>query len=174
MLRCGRKTHPACGPEMQFTERLSRTFSVLNFFTALAKSNLTYVFLALVRSSVHHPAHQGINYLPSSRTHIAKPPQSGPAAGISFCLIIVRLGHVLPEPQDETWCTSIRTPAPRRSVSTRVAVLFPQVHVQRDVYMSGSKGFSTGTLESRNQGSVDSSGDLPKVARASPSPPTQL
>jgi len=97
------------------------TVAMLNFFTALAKSNLTYVFL----------------------------PMSSPALGISFCLIIVRLGRVHPEPRDETWPTYLRSPASRTLTSSRSAITSPQIQVQRDVYTSDSRDFSTGTLESQ-------------------------
>ena len=36
-------------------------------------------------------------------------PQTGPTVGISFCLIIVRLGQVLPGSQEESWQMSIPT-----------------------------------------------------------------
>jgi len=58
------------------------TFVTMNFLAFLAKSNLVYIFLAM----------------------------TGPAVGISFCLIIVRLGQVLPEQRDESWHMSIPIP----------------------------------------------------------------
>ena len=102
-----------------------------------------------------------------SRTHLAKFSQSSPVVGTSFCLIIVRLGQILPEARDETWRTSIRTPALRTRGSDLVSVSFPQVEIRRDVYMSESKDFPMETLEPRKQEYADSSDDSPKVSQPS-------
>ena len=96
-------------------------------------------------------------------------PQSSPAVGISFCLIIVRLGRVLPVAREETWDASVCTPASRTGESGQVAVEFPQIKVQRDVYVSESKDFPMGSLEARERGYVNSSARLPKIFRSSPS-----
>lgn len=83
--------------------------------------------------------------------------------GISFCLIIVRLGQIVPEARDETWHTSAHSPSSRTYASGRVAVAFPQVVIQQDVYVSDSKDFPMETLGSQKQEYGASSEDLSKV-----------
>ena len=69
---------------------------------------------------------------------------------------------------------SIETPASRKSTSGRVSASLPQVKVRRDAYVSDLEGFPLEALESRKQEYRNSSGDLPKVVRASLSFPTPL
>lgn len=139
-----------------------RAFSTMNFVTFLAKSNLTYTSLAMVRSSafITRP-----NVTVSISPHVH--PQSGPAVGISFCLIIVRLGRILPEARDNTLEVSIRTPASRSRPPDHLAVSFPQVEAQRNVWVRGSNDLPMGSLESQKREYVDSSSDLPKPLRPS-------
>jgi len=146
---------------MKFTERLFRSFVAMNFFAYLAKSNLEYTFLEMVRSP---------SVVPFTRAHVLTPPnllQTNPAVGISFCLIIVRLGRILPETRDETWRMSTRTPSSRTPGSDPFVVPFAQVKVQRDVYVSSSCGSPAETLVSQKRGYVNPSHDLPKIIRAS-------
>ena len=168
---------------MKFTKNLSRTFTLLNFFTSIAKTNLVYTSLSLVRSSVTppHSHHHGVTsptpvFHPHvhqrSCTHLVKSLQTSPAVGISFCLIIVRLGRILPEAREESWNMSVRTPIWRSFTTDRLAVSYPQVKIQKDVYVGGPEDFPMGT-ESQKEGYVDSLSDLPKVYHPShsPSPP---
>jgi len=133
----------------------------MNFAAFLAKSNLPFTFLAMVCSSVSSP-------LNATLTFIRILLQSGPAVGISFCLIIVRLGRVLPDARDKTWEASIRTPASRTRVPDQLALSFPKTEVQRnvDVWVNGSKDLPMGSLEFQKQGYVDSSGSSPKTLRS--------
>ena len=146
--------------EMKLNECLSRTFVALNFFSFLAKSDLAYTFLAMVRSptspfppswfSALSPTLRPLIPL-RSRTYPVNFPQTGPAVGISFCLIIVRLGRTLPEAQDETWHISFHTPASQVSTSDQVAVSFEQDKVQRDVHTNEPTPFPMGTLKSSQE-----------------------
>ncbi|KAF9644526.1 hypothetical protein BDM02DRAFT_3121771 [Thelephora ganbajun] len=115
------------------------TFVTMNFFIFLAGSKLTYTFLLVI----------------------------SPVIGISFCLIIVRLGHVLPKARSESWRMSIRTPGSRTTGSDKVGVSFTQLKVRRDVFVSESTDTPTGTMESHKQEYVNPSDDLPGVIRAS-------
>ena len=140
--------------ELSPTERLFRAFVALNFFSALVNSNITCV----------HIPHNGA-YLPSSCPSVLtysprQIPRSSLAAGISFCLITVRLHDVPPESREETW-----------RKSGKVSTPIPKVKVQRDAHGSNPKNPFVGGLESREQGSVDYSG-LQKVDQASLSLPT--
>ena len=154
---------------MKFTEYLFRTFSTMNFISFLAKSNLTFTFLAMVRLLAPPPPP---NITASMPAHVhPQSPQSGPAVGISFCLIIVRLGKVLPEARDKTLEVSIRTPASRTPVPDRLAISFPQVDGQQDTWVSGPKDLPMRRLGSRTEGYGDSSGDLSKPLRSSLSTP---
>jgi len=168
---------------MEFTERLFRTFATMNFIAFLFKSNLSYTFYATVclSLSLPLPRSHGVNsptpafrphVCPDSCAYLVNLPQSSPAVGISFCLIIVRLGHVLPVAREETCDASFYAPASRTGASGRVAVSFPQVNVQRDVYVSESKDFPMGAPEARERGRVNSPTDLPKVFRSNPSAAT--
>jgi len=151
----------------------------MNFIAFLAKSNFTYTFFAMVRSSVPPPPplEHGISsekptFLPHvdphSHIHLAKSPQISPAVGISFCLIIVRLSHILPQARDEPWHASVRTqPAPRTQGSDHATIQFSQVGDQRDTYTSEPREIAIEVLDSRKQGCVHSSGDPSKIIRAS-------
>jgi hypothetical protein len=131
-----------------------------------------YTFLAIVRSSV--PS------LPSAltfvRVHVltsSNPPQTSPAIGISFCLILARLGRLLHEVQDETWHVSVRwASALQTRASDQVAVSLAQVKVQSDVRVSEPTDSPIQTLESGKQGYVDSPGDLSEISRTSLSHPS--
>ena len=69
---------------------------------------------------------------------------------------------------------SLSTPTSKATTSDQIAVGFAQVEVQQDVYVSESKGTSTGTLVSQKQAYVGSSDDSPRTFRPSPlSTPTQ-
>jgi len=60
---------PVNGLEMGFTELLFRAFGTMNFVAYLAKSNLSYTFLAMVRSPISTSSHQLTNiYLPWSHS----------------------------------------------------------------------------------------------------------
>jgi len=122
------------------------SFATMNFLAYLAKSNLSYTFLAM----------------------------SSPAVGISFCLIIVRLGDVVPVARDDTWDVSVHNQASRTGGSGRIAVSFPKVKVQQDVYVSESEDFPTRASEAQERGCVDASVSLPKISRSSPSVSTLM
>jgi hypothetical protein len=138
--------------EMIFTERPLRAFVAINFFAFLAKSNLRYTFMAMVRLSVPYPPptitvsthrHPPHVHTLTSLNH----PQTGPVVGISFCLIIVRLGYAPAETQDETWHVSFRVP----TVSDQDSLSFAQSKAQRDVYTSESKDIPIVTSKSQRQ-----------------------
>jgi len=162
---------------MKFTKGIFRALATMNFLAFLAKSNLSYTFSAMVcsPSSVRPLDLTGptrrhrSSVFTFSCTYLVKSPQSSPAVGISFCLIIVRLGHVLPVAREESWDTSAYTPASRTGGSGRVAVSFPQIKIRRDVYVNESKDLPMGTLEAQERGYVNSSAGLPKIFRSSPS-----
>lgn len=146
---------------MRFTWCLLRVFTTANFFTYyVAKSNLTFTSLAMVRSPVPPP--------PPFHTYLTL--QSGPAAGISFCLIIVRLGHVSPVARDETWHSS--TLASRPSASDPIPLSFAQVKVQQDTCPSESENLPMEALESQKHEYINPPGDLPKVVQTSTPLPT--
>jgi len=111
------------------------TFVVMNFCSYLARSNLTLMFFRM----------------------------TSPAAGISFCIIIVRLGRILPEIRDETWQISIRAP-PRPQRSEQLVPPFSRVEIQREVYVEDSRDFPAETLVSQKQEYANSAGDLQKVS----------
>lgn len=136
--------------------------------------------MAMVRSSVlsspkivvqtcqhlHTPA------LTLTHSHVltsSNPPQTGPVVGISFCLIIARLGQILPEVQDETWHVSLRAPASRTPASGQAALPLAQAGGKRDVYVDELKDLPTGTSESQKQEFTNSSGGLPTIFPTSPS-----
>lgn len=100
---------------------------------------------------------------PRPRTHPVKSPQSSPAVGIAFCLIIVRLGHILPEAREDTWEASSRTPSFRTRPSGQVAIEFPKIEVQQEVYTGEPEGFPMESLESGKQDYVNSADDLRKT-----------
>jgi len=98
----------------------------MNFITFLAGSTLVNTFFAMVRSMHRALSSFQRNSYSSHTTPLCSPtwaicsplklfsfsPQTGPAAGISFCLIIVRLGQILPESSPtESWHMSIPTPS---------------------------------------------------------------
>lgn len=86
-------------------------FVSMNFLAFLAKSNLSYTFLDM----------------------------TSPAVGISFCLIIVRLGSISPQVRDDSWESTQRTRSSRIMSDSRVARLpvpLDRVKVDRDVYVS--------------------------------------
>ena len=89
---------------------------------------------------------------PRPSTHLVKSSQSSPVVGICFCLIIVRLGKILPETQEETWNTFIRTPASRAPDPNRVAVSFPNVNNLQDPYANESRDspLESWSLRSKN------------------------
>ena len=101
-------------------------------------------------------------------------PQTGPVVGISFCLIIVRLGSPLPEVQDEDWHVSFRTPPSKSATSDQIAVSLAQFKIQRNESVSGPREchMELETSVPQAQMYVDSSDDLPKVFRHSLSPST--
>jgi len=89
-------------------------FVFTNFVTFLVKSNISYIFLDM----------------------------TSPVVGISFCLIIVRLGTVTPEIREDTWESSERSRASKYvsdSRASRLAVPLDRVKVERDVYVSESE-----------------------------------
>ena len=92
--------------------------------------------------------------------------------GISFCLIIVRLGRILPEAREESWNMSVRAPVWRSAAIDRLTVSYPQVKIQKDVYVTGPEDFPMG-IKSQKEGYVDSLSDLPKVYHP-PTPPPLL
>jgi hypothetical protein len=111
VLHCGRKTRPILKSEMNFTELLFRAFATMNFLTWIAGSHLVLAFVTMVRLSFpshHSPPNITVQihqHWPSFLTFIrirlltsSKPLQTGPVVGISFCLIIVRLGSISPRP----------------------------------------------------------------------------
>ena len=89
--------------------------------------------------------------------------------GISFCLIIVRLGCTLPGVQDEDWHTSFCIPASRAATSGQIAVAFAQVKVRQDAYANEPKDcpVGVGTLAFQRQAYVGASDDSPKTSRSS-------
>ena len=114
----------------------------------------------------------GTYLLPSSASTYSprqkKSLQSSPAVGIAFCLIIVRLGHILPEPQEDSWNISVCTPSSRTRTSGRVAIEFPKIEVRREAYAGEPEGFHMEILESGKRGYVNSSDDLVPKAFLSP------
>ena len=166
---------------MIFTEHL-RTFTSVNFWLSLAGNTITYVTVSMVRSPIStlppnitvstHRLLLSVLTFAGVHVLILHNPQSSPVLGICFCLIIVRLGKVLPVAQEETWHASIRTPSSRTPGSGRFSVSFPKVEVRRGVYVSDSGGFPMEALESQKGEYVDSSNGSPKVFRSSVSLPT--
>ena len=92
-------------------------------------------------------------------------PQSGPAVGISFCLIIVRLGHIFPVARDETWHMSSRTSASHPTASNLTTISFRKVEAKQDASLGESEDHPMGTLDSQKQEYVKDP-DLQKVIRA--------
>jgi len=142
---------------MKLTECLPRTFVALNFFSFLAKSELANTFLAMVRSPISPPSYYGFGVLSPtlhysrSLTYPVNSPQTGPAVGISFCLIIVRLGRTLPEAQDETWHISFHTPPSQVATTDQVAVSFTQAKAQQGVHANDSTTFPMGSMKSSQE-----------------------
>ena len=69
-------------------------------------------------------------------------PQTCPAVGISFCLIIVRLGTVAPEVREDSWECAQRSGTSRIMTDSRhsgLAVPLDRVKVNRDVYVNESE-----------------------------------
>ena len=108
-------------------------------------------------------------YLPSLTSTL----QSGPAVGICFCLIIVRLGHVFAVARDETWHMSSSTPASHPTTSNLTSISFRKVEVKQDTSLGESEDYPMGTLDSQKQEYVNDS-DLPEVIRASVALPTPV
>ena len=100
-------------------------------------------------------------------------PQSSPAVGISFCLIIVRLGHIFPVARDETWHMSSPTPASHPTTSNLTTISFGKVEAKQDASPGESEDHPMGTLDSRKQEYVNDS-ELLKVIRASITLPTPV
>jgi len=117
---------------------LCTVFIAMSFFSYIAKSDIMNVFTLI----------------------------TCPIVGISFCLIIVRFGNVLPEIRQETWHISVHASAPRVLDPEQIAVSFTRVKVQQDVYTAESTSSHTNTLEARKQGYV-TSGDSPRINRSS-------
>jgi len=114
------------------------TCVTINFLTFLTGSNLASSFLAM----------------------------TGPAAGISFCLIIVRLGMTLPsQSREESWDISIHTPDTQTPGTNPLHLSF-----SRDVFTRDSKDSRLGE-ESSRRGRGDQFGYPPKSVRASLSLP---
>ena len=70
--------------------------------------------------------------------------KTNPAVGISFCLIIVRLGSITPEVCDDSWESSYPSRVSRMTPSRGVAlsglsVPLDRVKVQQDVYVTESE-----------------------------------
>lgn len=88
-------------------------FVSMNFFAFLANSNLSFTFLDM----------------------------TSPAVGISFCLIIVRLGTITTEVREDSWESTQRSRTSRilpvtDSRVSRLPVQLDRVKVERDVYIS--------------------------------------
>lgn len=66
------------------------------------------------------------------------PAQTSPVVGISFCLIIVRLGYMTPEARENSWQSSQHSRVVRtfNSRHSRLSVPLDRVKVERDVYVS--------------------------------------
>ena len=69
--------------------------------------------------------------------------KTNPAVGISFCLIIVRLGSVTPEVCEDSWGSSntsrVSRMLPSQGVAlSRLSVPLDRVKVEQDVYVSES------------------------------------
>lgn len=69
--------------------------------------------------------------------------QTGPVMGISFCMIIVRLGTITPEVREDSWQSSQRTQASRMQSAydsrfSRLTVPLDRVKVERDVFVCES------------------------------------
>lgn len=108
-------------------------FVLINFLAFLAGSNISYAFLDMVRPFFQN----GITPTPKTFT------QTSPAVGISFCLIIVRLGAVSPEVREDSWESSQRSRASgiiSNSRVSRLPVALDRVKVERDVYVSECEG----------------------------------
>ncbi|KAF9779276.1 hypothetical protein BJ322DRAFT_1113616 [Thelephora terrestris] len=102
------------------------TLVLMNFFAFLAGSNLSYTFLDM----------------------------TCPAVGISFCLIIVRLGSIAPEVRVDSWESFQRSGSSRiasDSRHSRLPVALDRVKVERDVYVSASE---SGDIEFHMMSSV--------------------
>ena len=100
--------------------------------------------------------------------------QSGPAVGICFCLIIVRLGHVFPVAREETWHMSNHTPASHPTASDLKTISFRKVEAKQDTFLGESEDHPMGTLDSQKQEYFNETDDLPKVIRASISLPNPV
>ena len=103
----------------------------MNFFAFLAGSNLAYTFLDMVR-----PLRETLT--PVSDVLL----QTCPVVGISFCLIIVRLGAVAPEVREDSWESFQRSGSSRIVTDSRhskLAVPLDRVKVERDVYVDESE-----------------------------------
>ena len=72
--------------------------------------------------------------------------QTSPVVGISFCLIIVRLGAMTPEVREDSWQSSQHSlisrtlPVCGNPRLSRLNVPIDRVKVERDVYISESVG----------------------------------
>ncbi|KAF9646495.1 hypothetical protein BDM02DRAFT_3188775 [Thelephora ganbajun] len=91
-------------------------FVSINFFAFLSKSNLKYTFLDM----------------------------TSPVVGISFCLIIVRLGTMTPEVREDSWESFQRSQVSKiLPVSdlrqSKLPISFDRVKAERDVYISESE-----------------------------------
>ena len=139
----------------------------MNFLTFLAKSNLVFTFLALVRRITVSSPNFNRRYRRFPHAHPdahlpCLPPQTGPAVGISFCLIIVRLGQVLPEQRHESWHMSFHTPGIQSRGPDEVSISFSHV---RDSGESSRENIS-------KQGYFNDSTNFPRTIRALPHPPS--
>jgi len=104
----------------------------MNFLAFVAKSNLSYTFLDMARPLFESDVTPPFNFFI----------QTSPAIGISFCLIIVRLGAITPEVREDSWESSQRSHASgiiSNSRHSRLAVPLDRVKVERDVYVSESE-----------------------------------
>ena len=77
------------------------------------------------------------NYAPPTPDFLA---QTSPAIGISFCLIIVRLGFTTPEVRNDSWQSFQQSRALPASNSrhSQVPVPLDRVKIEQDVYVSES------------------------------------
>jgi hypothetical protein len=115
----------------------------MNFSAFLAGSNLAYTFLDMVRA---------LAVMLTSTPDVLV--QTCPAVGISFCLIIVRLGSIAPEVRVDSWESFQRSGSSRigsDSRNSRLPVALDRVKVERDVYVSASE---SGDIEFHMMSSV--------------------
>ena len=81
-----------------------QNFARMNFFAGLVKSNRHVLNDGTFANPTTPSRHRDINSLgPTFPPHLVKSPRSSPVVGMSFCLIVVRLGQIHPEARDEIW-----------------------------------------------------------------------